>query len=98
MSDKIVVPHFANETEEADWWFAHREEHGEMMAKAMEEGRTMTLKQVLSQHGLEPPGVAVEFDLEDVVRARSQARARGIDYEDYMRELLHQALLKNDAA
>src|SRR6266851_4785043 len=98
MSDKIVVPHFASESEEAEWWFAHREEHGEIMAKAMEEGRTMSLKQMLDRHGLEMPRVAVKFDLEDVARARAQAQSRGIDYEDYMRELLHQALLKNDAA
>jgi predicted DNA binding CopG/RHH family protein len=98
MSDKIVVPNFASESEEADWWFEHREEHGEIMAKAIEEGRTMTMQQVLEQSELQSSRVAVELDFDDVVRARKQAQARGIDYQVYMRELLHQALVRNDAA
>jgi len=38
--DKITVPKFATEAEEADWWYDNREEHGKIMAKAMREGRT----------------------------------------------------------
>ena len=98
MSDKIVVPHFASESEEAEWWFAHREEHGASMAQAMDEGRAIGMKQVLTQHGVEAPRVSVPFDFDDVVRAREQAAARGLDFEVYVRDLLHEALAKNDAA
>ena len=32
----IDVPKFANETEEADWWYANRERHAEEFAEAAE--------------------------------------------------------------
>jgi len=95
MSDKIIVPHFDNESEEADWWFDNREEHDEIMAKAMEEGRTMTMKQLLDQHGLVGPRIAVELDFDDLVEARRQSAARGLNFEDYVRQLLHEGLAKN---
>ncbi len=92
------MPHFETEAEEADWWYDNREEHGEIMAKAMEEGRTMTMKQVLEKHGLEPPLTPVSLDAQDVRRARKQADARGMDADVYIRGLLHEALMKSDAA
>jgi hypothetical protein len=55
MSDRIIVPHFENESDEADWWFANRHEHDEIMLKAIAEGRTLTLKAVLAMYGLELP-------------------------------------------
>ena len=97
MTEKITVPHFATESEEADWWFAHREENGKIMAKAMQEGRTMKLKDLLESHGLEGPPVPVKVDPDDVARARAQAAKRGVGYEDYIRQVLHQALVTNDA-
>jgi predicted DNA binding CopG/RHH family protein len=98
MSDKIVVPHFASESEEADWWFAHREEHGESMAQAIAEGHATGMQQLLARHGAQAPRVTVQFDFEDVVRAREQAAVRGMDFEVYVRDLLHDAVEKNSAA
>jgi predicted DNA binding CopG/RHH family protein len=98
INDKIIVPHFATEAEEADWWFDNRVEHDEIMAKAIAEGRTMTMKQVLDQHGLVGPRVAVDLDFDDLVEARRQSAARGLNYEAYVRQLLHEALAKNGAA
>ncbi len=98
MSETIQVRKFASESEEADWWYDHREEHGEIMANAMEEGRTMTMKQFLEKHGLESPLTPVPLDSQDVRRARKQADARGMDAEVYIRGLLHEALMKSDAA
>ncbi len=34
------MPKFANETEEAQWWFDHRMELADDMVAAMEQGRT----------------------------------------------------------
>jgi hypothetical protein len=90
------VPHFDAESEDADWWFAHREEYGRIMARAMDEGRTMTLKEVMERHGFKVPLVPVQVDPDDI--ARAQAAKRGLRYDDYIRQLLHQALLTNDAA
>jgi predicted DNA binding CopG/RHH family protein len=98
MSEKITVPHFANESEEADWWFSHREENGKIMAKAMQEGRVMNLKNVLERHSHADTSIAVQVDPHDLERARIQAAKRGVQYEDYIRQVLHQALQENDAA
>ena len=92
MSDSIVVPKFATEAEEADWWFDNREEHDELMGQAMEEGRTITLKEYLARRGLELPKVSVHLDPADINIARQQAEARGIDTESYLQELVHEAV------
>jgi predicted DNA binding CopG/RHH family protein len=98
MSEKIVVPHFASEDEEADWWFSHREENGKIMAKAIQEGRAMSLKDVLDRHGIEDSPLTVAVDPQDLAQARVQAAKRGLQYDEYIRQLLHQALQTNDAA
>jgi hypothetical protein len=62
MSGRIIVPHFENESDEADWCFDNRHEHGEIMAKAIEEGRTMNLREFLIQRRLELPRVRSNDD------------------------------------
>lgn len=49
MSDRIVVPKFESESDEADWWFEHRQEHGAVMAEAMQHGTTSTMAKLLEQ-------------------------------------------------
>jgi hypothetical protein len=39
MVSKIKLPRFANEDEEAQWWYDHREEIGADMLAAVREGR-----------------------------------------------------------
>jgi predicted DNA binding CopG/RHH family protein len=95
VDDKIVIPHFATESEEADWWFENREAHDEIMARAMDENRTSNLQELLKKRGLEMPRVSVKFDYEDVEMARKQAAARGVEVDSYVRDLLHEALMKN---
>lgn len=101
MTEKIQVPAFKTEAEEADWWFEHREEHDARMLKAMEEGTTLRLADVLREHGLLLEGlkeVAVPVRDEDVELARRQAIGAGMEYHEYLGKLLHEALTKSDAA
>ncbi len=37
--EKRMIPQFANEAEEAQWWYDHREEIGADMLAAVREGR-----------------------------------------------------------
>ena len=104
MVEKIVVPHFASESEEADWWFDNREAHGEIMARALHEGLAsneerpaMNLVELLQQRGQELPRVSLRFDYDDIALAGKQAEVRGVELESYMRNLLHEALLKDGA-
>ncbi len=66
MSDKIVVPKFASESEEADWWFEQREEHGGIMARAIDDGRTINMQQLLEQQEakgvMRPPEKRMNWD------------------------------------
>jgi len=39
MADKLRIPTFATEAEEAQWWFDHREETGGALVTASREGR-----------------------------------------------------------
>jgi predicted class III extradiol MEMO1 family dioxygenase len=57
MSEKIELPAFKTEAEEADWWFEHREEHDSRLLKAMEDGSTQRLADVLMKHGLTLSGL-----------------------------------------
>jgi predicted DNA binding CopG/RHH family protein len=67
------------------------------MAKAMEEGCTLTMKQVLERHGIDASEITVQVAPEDIARARAQAARGGLRYEEYIRQVLHQALVTNDA-
>jgi hypothetical protein len=97
MTEKFSVPRFATESEEADWWFENREAHGEIMAEALRGRPRMNLLELLRQRGQEVPRVSVRFDYEDIALAGKQAAARGVDLESYMRDLMHEALVKNGA-
>jgi len=39
MSQRIIVPSFASEAEEAQWWYDHREETGRALVEASQQGR-----------------------------------------------------------
>jgi hypothetical protein len=42
MAEKLVVAKFASEAEEADWWYAHREELTKAFADAVTRGELRT--------------------------------------------------------
>jgi len=101
MTIKPVVPHFDTETEEAEWWCEHREEHDERLADAVENGTTLKLRDALWEQGLVLQGlkeVAIPLEEDDLERARQQAAGRGLDYHQYLSKLLHEALSSRDAA
>jgi ABC-type taurine transport system substrate-binding protein len=39
MVSEIKLPRFANEAEEADWWYEHREEIGDELVAAIRSGQ-----------------------------------------------------------
>ena len=98
MATRIAIPRFATELEEADWWSEKREAHDEVMAKALEDRSATNLVKLLTEQEQNLPRVSVRFDYGDIARAGKQAAARGLELESYVRELLHEALLKNGAA
>ena len=91
---KRVVPSFATEQEEAQWWFDHREETADWLGKAAAEGSTTSLSEIRnSRRGAgATPTVSIRIDPADVMRARALAERRGLRYQTYLKMLLHEAL------
>ena len=93
MAQKLEVPKFANETEEAHWWFDNQDAVSDEFELAAREGRLGHGRAV--QRAMAPTA-AVALDPEDVERARVQAERRGLEYQAYVKMVVHQALLHEE--
>jgi hypothetical protein len=91
----MTIPKFANETEEADWWYEHRKEVSQEFAKAAKEGRLRrgTLARLA---GLRP--ATVRLNIADAQKADTAAQKRGMEFSAYLELLIHEALEKESAA
>lgn len=101
MSEPRKIPHFQSEKEEADWWYAHREETGEWLSEAIEKGETKRLSEVITERrnrSGETPTVSIRIDPEDITRARLLAEKKGLRYQTYLKMLLHEALEREERA
>ena len=78
---KLEMPEFQTEREEAIWWYNNQDAVG----REFLEDKTL------------PPEYRNELSLmveqADLEMARSQAERKGMVFEDYLRGLLHEALL-----
>jgi hypothetical protein len=92
MSTKRVFPKFANEEEEATWYFEHADELAEDFDAAAANG-TLGYGRLARRFGLQPN--VVYLQPADANLAREQAERRGIDYDKYVQGLIHEALLKD---
>jgi len=100
MIRKPDIPKFHSEAEEAAWWDLHREETAQWLEEAVAAGQTTTLSDVLQQRkraGI-APAVSIRIDPEDITRARSLAAKKGIEYQAYLKMLLHEALEREERA
>lgn len=92
-STNRVVPHFANEADEADWWFDNRDLVEQEFLDALKngeigEGRPWVLKYTVATAA---PAV-ITLDAEDEKLACEVAARRGESYEAFVRRVVHQAL------
>lgn len=111
MSD-FKLPKFANEDEEAKWWYDNQELIADEFQKAAREGRLKRggVRRLLAERGIpfqEPgatPTTTIRLDPEDIAKARVQAAERGLRYQTYLKMIIHEALhnaeqkKKSDAA
>jgi predicted DNA binding CopG/RHH family protein len=94
MEDR-VVPRFESEAEEAKWWFDTQDELLKDFERAAAEGR-LGHGTVARRMGI--PTTTIRLDPADIAMAREQASKRGLKYQTYLKMLVHEALLKADAA
>jgi hypothetical protein len=107
MSD-FKLPKFANEDEEAKWWFDNQELIADEFEKAAAEGRLKRggVRRLFAEKGIpfpEPkvsaptPTTTIRLDPEDIAKARVQAEKRGLRYQTYLKMIIHETLCKAEA-
>lgn len=95
-----VVPAFASEAEEADWWFKNRNIHGEQMLEAVKSGEAQVLtneklrERIAASRKAPSPVVALRIPASDLASARKQAEQKGLPYQTYIKSILHETLTK----
>ena len=94
--EKRVIPKFATEAEEAQWWYDNREEIGKDLAKAFAEGRLRRRTEPRVSTPL--PTTTIRLDPVDIELARQQAEKKGLKYQTYLKMVIHEALLKEAKA
>jgi len=107
MSD-FKLPKFANEDEEAKWWYENRELISDEFQKAAKEGRLRTggIRRLFAERGIPfpeekvklTPTTTIRLDPDDIAKAREQAAKRGLRYQTYLKMIIHEALLKAESA
>jgi predicted DNA binding CopG/RHH family protein len=85
--DRITIPKFKSEAEEAAWWDSHPETAAEIMEQALKSGaarRKVPLKTVTRR-----------LPLADLEAAQDVASRKGLPYQTYIKMVLHEALRKD---
>jgi hypothetical protein len=87
MEAELIIPHFATESEEADWLYANRDRLSAAFVKAGAEGRLThgtAMRRVLAARAM------IQLDAADAQRAA--AERQGMTFDAYMKMLVHEAL------
>lgn len=98
----LKIPAFANEAEEAKWWFENDDKIAIEFEKAAKEGRLGRggIRRLFAEKGIpfkEPnplPTTTIRLDPEDIAKARVQAAKRGLRYQTYLKMIIHETLCK----
>jgi len=93
MAQKLKIPKFENESQEAQWWDSHQEEVADEFEQAAADGR-LGVGTVVRKGAT--PTTTIRLDPDDIARAKVQARSRGLRYQTYLKMLLREALLEEE--
>ena len=94
--EKRIIPKFATEAEEAQWWYDNREEIGKDFERAFAEGRLK--RRIGPRVSVAVPTTTIRLDPADIELARVQAEKKGLKYQTYLKMVIHEALLKEAEA
>lgn len=98
----LKIPKFADESEEAKWWYDNRDKVSGEFLEAAKEGRLKrgSAMLLLAERGIKPvqplPTTTIRLDPDDIAKARVQAAERGLRYQTYLKMILHEALSKEE--
>lgn len=93
MDNPQSLPKFANETEEAQWWYEQRDRLT-IEAEAAERRGEVRSRHLPPSPGESVPAknITIRVAEQDLARARGLAAKRGLRYQTYLKMLLHEAL------
>jgi predicted DNA binding CopG/RHH family protein len=95
---KRVIPAFASEAEEAEWWYKNRRRLDADFHRASKQGTLKALdrKTLLARLARSKAAKVVSIRLpeSDLLLAREQAAELGLPYQTYIKSVLHQALVQ----
>jgi predicted DNA binding CopG/RHH family protein len=96
-SERILVPKFETEAEEAQWWYQNRNMVESALNKAIDNGTIQSgTAQRLTREARASRNVTLRMAEADLDLARKQAGEKGLPYQTYIKSLLHEALMKRD--
>jgi predicted DNA binding CopG/RHH family protein len=99
---KRIVPTFATEAEEAEWWYKNRNIHGKQLLAAVKSGEAQVLtkekllERIAASEKTPAPVVALRIPAADLALARKQAKEKGLPYQTYIKSLLHETLAQRE--
>ena len=99
---KRVIPAFATEAEEAEWWYRNRDLHGKQLLAAVKNGEAQVLtkaklvERIAASRKAPVPVVALRIPAADLALARRQAGQNGLPYQTYIKSLLHETLTERE--
>lgn len=99
---KRIVPTFATEAEEAEWWYKNRNVHGKQLLAAVKSGEAKVLtkekllERIAASKKTPAPVVALRIPEADLALARKQAEQKGLPYQTYIKSLLHETLAERE--
>ena len=96
-SERVVVPKFKTEAEEAQWWYDNREKVEDALTHAMDTGTIRHgTAQRLTSEARASRNVTIRMAELDLGLARKQAEEKGLPYQTYIKSVLHEALVKRE--
>ena len=99
---KRIVPMFATEAEEAEWWYKNRKIHDKQLLAAVKSGEAQILTKekllarIAASKKRPAPVVALRIPQADLALARKQAEEKGLPYQTYIKSLLHETLVQRE--
>ncbi len=89
MQEDLKKQSFKSEAEEAQWWDDNQDALVDAFEQAAIDGQLG--HGTVARRG-KTPTTTIRLDPEDVSKARTQAEAKGLRYQTYLKMLIHEAL------
>lgn len=93
---KRVIPKFATEAQEAEWWDQNRDQASKDLSDAAANGEAkfVTPQQLATRLAARP--ITIRIADADIKLAQKQAERKGLPYQTYIRSLLHETLIERE--